>query len=69
MSTIRNRIAHASGHAAQQFTALVRRHIGFIPRGMTPGRVLLTPDPTAPGNDFINFYCLSLTVAASALVP
>lgn len=38
---IRNRIAHMSGYAQQNFRNVVRSEIGYNPRGMTPGRFLI----------------------------
>ena len=42
MNIIRNRFAHRSEYAIENFRELVRRELGYNPRGMTPGRFLLT---------------------------
>jgi hypothetical protein len=38
---IRNRIAHRSEYAQNNFRQLIRSEIGYNPRGMTPGRFLM----------------------------
>jgi hypothetical protein len=45
MGSIRNRIAHRSDHSVIEFQAVVQVHFGFVPRGMTPGRFLLSTLP------------------------
>jgi len=39
---IRNAIAHRSGQAKSQFEKIVRSHIGYYPRKMSPGRFLIS---------------------------
>lgn len=45
MKTIRNRIAHHSEAATVRFHNLVRNKLGSIPRGITPGKLLITNLP------------------------
>jgi hypothetical protein len=72
MVAVRNRIAHASDHAAAEFAAVVRGRIGFMPTGMTPGRFLLTPlgyPLNQTGGPYIDLYVNSLLAGAATLVP
>jgi hypothetical protein len=72
MSAVRNRIAHPSAYAASEFAQVVRARIGYVPRGMTPGRFLLTPlgDPRVSGGlRFIELYLNTLLGAAAILIP
>ena len=47
--TVRNRIAHDSDQARNDFAKLVRHHLGSVPRGMGPGRFLTTVNPNRTG--------------------
>jgi len=71
MAGIRNRFAHSSQHAARVFAAIVRVRLGFVPRGMTVGRFLLTPMSGLQGSGprYIDLYGNSLLGAARAIVP
>lgn len=71
MAAIRNRFAHSSQHAARVFSSIVRARLGFVPRGMTVGRFLLTPMSGLRGSGppFIDLYGNSLLGAARAIVP
>lgn len=51
---IRNRFAHRSDHATIHFEKIVRGVIGYMPRGINPGRFLLMSDPSAPDLRFIS---------------
>lgn len=68
MCTVRNAFAHRSGHAQSEFRQLVRREMGYNPRGMTPGRFLLKTDTTA-GQSFIRRYADVLETVAQMIVP
>jgi hypothetical protein len=71
MAGIRNRFAHSSQHAARVFAAIVRVRLGFVPRGMTVGRFLLTPISGLQGSGprYIDLYGNSLLGAARAIAP
>jgi hypothetical protein len=71
MATVRNRIAHASDYAAAEFAAVVRRRVGYVPRGMTTGRFLLTPIayPGGGGLRFVDLYINTLLASAAVVVP
>jgi hypothetical protein len=71
VSSIRNRFAHSSQHAARLFTRIVRARLGYVPRGMTVGRFLLTPMDGLKGAapPFIDLYGSSLLGAARAIAP
>jgi hypothetical protein len=69
MNVVRNRIAHSSDYAREQFREVVRTHLGFVPRGMSPGRFLLTEVPGSPGERFIDGFGLRLIAAGTLLVP
>lgn len=66
--TIRNRFAHRSDYAITKFRSVVMRWFGSVPRGLTPGRFLLSYDPGS-GQPFIEFYANTLIGAARAIVP
>jgi hypothetical protein len=71
MNTIRNRIAHSSEFSRNEFRAVVRNHLGYVPRGMSPGRFLLTtiPGSGTPGTRFIEDFGLKLLGAGALIVP
>jgi hypothetical protein len=68
---IRNRFAHSSQHAVRVFARIVRSRLGYVPRGMTVGRFLLTPMDGLKGSGppFIDLYGNSLLGAARAIAP
>ena len=68
---VRNRFAHRSEFAKQQFRTVVLRSLGYVPRGMGPGRFLLTTNPSslAGGQTFIEFYANTLLGASQSIVP
>jgi hypothetical protein len=70
INDIRNRFAHSSQYAARQFNQVVRSHLGYMPRGMTVGRFLLTPISGLEGTGlrFIDLYGNLLLGAARAIV-
>lgn len=69
VAAVRNRFAHRSHAAEQRFRNVVRGRLGFVPRGMTAGRFLLTPNPNAaqPQN-FLELYANTLIAAGAAVV-
>lgn len=71
ISIVRNRFAHRSDYAAQNFRRLVLREFGHIPRGINPGRFLLTThaSPAAGGQRYLEFYANVLLGAGNTIVP
>jgi hypothetical protein len=55
---VRNGIAHDSSSAKEEFRTAVRQILGFVPRRVSPGSLLLMPCPTG-------FYASSLMPAPS----
>lgn len=68
ITTVRNAIAHRSDFARNNFRSLVRRELTYLPRGITPGRFLLTTENNS-GDIFLKFYCDQLKAASNLLVP
>jgi hypothetical protein len=68
MVKIRNRIAHRSDRATADFLELVRRTLGSVPQGMSPGRFLRGTDPANAARRFDN-YLTVVRVTAAAIVP
>jgi len=70
VNDIRNWFAHSSQYAARQFQQVVRSHLGYVPRGMTVGRFLLTPVSGVEGSgwQFIDLYGNLLLGSARAIV-
>jgi hypothetical protein len=68
MVTVRNRIAHRGGTAAEKFLTLVRQRLGSVQPGMSPGRFLLGPG-TNPANRRIDEYLTVLRTAGNSLAP
>ena len=64
MIAIRNRIAHRSPYSVQEFQSVVRRHLTFVPKGMTPGRFLLTPLPQHGGVIALDRFTSILSASA-----
>ena len=64
---VRNRFAHRSDFASQEFRMILNSRIGYIPRGMTAGRFLLSNSPVA-GQTFIEFYANTLLGVSSQIV-
>jgi hypothetical protein len=69
--TIRNRFAHRSEYAQDQFRRLVRSELGYNPPGMTPGRFLLSIKTAATfrGQTFFDYYASVLLSLAHIVVP
>lgn len=67
---VRNRFAHRSDSSRKRFRKLIIRTLGYVPRGISPGRFLLRqhPDPNAGGVKFIKFYANSLVGAGRSIV-
>lgn len=68
---VRNRFAHRSSFSQSEFRSLVRREYGYLPRGITPGRFLLS----APINkgftypNYLDYYSQFLLSAARLICP
>lgn len=71
MSIIRNRFAHRSEYAAERFGELVRRELGYNPRGMTPGRFLLVEEPInrRRRQTYLKYYSDVLQIASNGIAP
>jgi hypothetical protein len=71
ISIIRNAVAHRSEHAKSQFRQVVRRELGYNPRGMTVGRFLLTRRAmtASHGQPYIEYYADVLRTLGQAIVP
>lgn len=68
VAIVRNAIAHRSASAKDRFRNLVRRVIGYVPRGMTPGRFLLSA-PSAGQESIIEGYTNDFATVAGLIVP
>jgi hypothetical protein len=68
MVKIRNRIAHRSERATAEFLELVRRKLGHVPQGMSPGRFLRGTDAGATVRR-LDAYLVQLRLTAAAIVP
>lgn len=68
---VRNRYAHRSQYTYQEFQSVVRRYLGYMPQGITPGRFLLTINPSYGDSNimFIEHYANSLLTAARTIIP
>lgn len=71
MNIIRNRFAHRSENATENFRQLVRREIGYNPRGMTAGRFILMDKPSTHRRKrtFLKYYSDILQIASNGIVP
>jgi hypothetical protein len=63
---IRNRIAHSSERSQEQFRTVVRRRLGYVPRGMGPGRFVLSAAPT--GGTYLGYFGAILSDLADRVV-
>jgi hypothetical protein len=61
MVAVRNRVAHRSQHATQEFRTVVRTQIGYFPKGMTPGRFLMMQ---SSGVMTLELYAVNLLATA-----
>jgi hypothetical protein len=68
MIAVRNAIAHRSSFAQQKFRSVVVSRFGFVPRGMTPGRFVMSIDP-GNGQAMFDGYVGAVSVGARAIVP
>lgn len=69
MTAVRNRIAHFSEYAMEEFRQVVRQRLGFVPRGVTPGSFLLWR-PAIPGALCVfEEHVAALVTGAKAIVP
>jgi hypothetical protein len=71
MSTIRNAIAHSSGHSQERFKRLVRSKLsGSCPPNLTVGGFLgMTIPGSSPPESFFDYYMDSLNTLASLIIP
>ena len=71
ISVVRNSFVHRSEYAASEFRTVVLRMFGYVPRGMSPGRFLLTrnPSPSAGNQKFLEIYANILLGASRSIVP
>ncbi len=67
IQVVRNRMAHRSEFSKNRFTAVVRAHVGHVPRGTTPGRFLRMTTPVSGGVSVLEHYTGSLTITASVI--
>jgi hypothetical protein len=68
MNTIRNRIAHKSIVSQNKFNDFVRRELGYGRRGMTPGRLLLSPKNSSSKTTFLEHYVEIIKTASRMIV-
>lgn len=65
---VRNRLAHRSAASIGAFHLVIRRELGRVPRGITPGRFLLTTNRNATGGlSYLDTYVRTLGVVAQTV--
>lgn len=69
MKKIRNRIAHSSKDSEEKFQSLVRQKLGYNPKAMTPGKLLLFRIPSANTKTVLQEYGGLLLVLGNVIVP
>lgn len=71
ISVVRNRLAHASEYAVSEFRKVVIKHLGYVAKGMTPGRFLLwvVPHPGPKTHTVLEYFAENLIGAAWLIVP
>jgi len=71
MTTVRNAIAHSSGHSQEKFKRLVRSKLaGSYPPNLTVGGFLgMTIPGSSPPESFLDYYIDSLNTLASLIIP
>ena len=71
MYIIRNHFVHKSDTTQTDFQSLVRKEVGSLSKGMTPGRFLLRPSnaPNARGMPNLSVYAQTLRGVAKIIVP
>jgi hypothetical protein len=69
--SIRNRIAHRSDFAKEQFRDVIRSEIGYNPRGITPGRFLLIRKKIGRRKNvtYLEYYMEMLSILSRQIVP
>lgn len=65
---IRNRIAHFSDKAEEQFSKMIREKYGYSPRGMTPGRFLLDKLPQNSLSNEYSYYTQILITVGQIII-
>lgn len=68
MRKIRNRIAHNSQTSERLFQELVRQKFGYNPRGITPGRFLLSKGTLSQNRTIIQEYGDLISVVGTLVV-
>jgi len=68
INIVRNRFAHRSDFATNEFEKVIRNTLGYIPRGINSGRWLMMIDPSNPGLMFLDGYASILRVTARSIV-
>lgn len=70
MYAVRNRFVHRSLHSSTEFHSVVMRVYGYLPRGISPGRFLLSKDPSGAfgGLAFIEAYVAVLVTSGQLIV-
>lgn len=70
MQTIRNYLAHMSIESREKFKELVRSELTYFPYKNTPGKFLLTKNPSArPQIIFLRYYTDILKNTAKKIIP
>ncbi len=67
MQAVRNRMAHHSEYSKQEFDSAVRNHLGYIPRGITPGRFIQMQTPLTNGLTLFDHFRSNIDAAATAI--
>jgi hypothetical protein len=69
IEVIRNAFAHRSNFAIQQFRNVVRRELGYVPRGSWPGSFLLKTHPVHAPVTYLDYYADVLINMGGMIVP
>jgi hypothetical protein len=69
LEATRNAVAHRSPSASRVFRLRAQAHLGFLPRGLTPGGFLARTDPRAPNRRIVESLAADLRAAANTIVP
>jgi hypothetical protein len=68
---VRNRFAHRSVHAQTMFHKVLRLELGYVPRGITPGRFLLSVHQKGllGYQNYLDYFLQNLLIAAQSICP
>lgn len=69
MKKNRNRIAHRSIHSEKEFQNLVRQKLGYNPKGMVPGKLLLYRIPSTNTKTVLQEYGDLMLISSKLIVP